>query len=242
MSEISPDSMSYLMSNLSAGREYSLKLAAKNLVGLGKCFTHEPPVRTLDMDPEFVPEISIKGITKNAISVGWTDPPEAVAPYIHFYKVTKRAKDQTAEIIHSQPFPIHLWDGLAPATRYLFTVAACNRYSGECSAASPLMSGSTYDGVAGPPLLLVLDGVTYSHLIDPRTGEPLTNHQSCTAIASTAIDADAAATALSVLGRAASSQRFETLPIDQAVLLYCDATSDPAQRSSIRFSRLLAEK
>ena len=89
---------------------------------------------------------------------------------------------------------------------------------------------------------LVLDGVTYSHLIDPRTGEPLTNHQSCTAIASTAIDADAAATALSVLGRAASSQRFETLPIDQAVLLYCDATSDPGQRSSIRFSRLLAEK
>lgn len=89
---------------------------------------------------------------------------------------------------------------------------------------------------------LVLDGVTYSHLIDPRTGEPLTNHQSCTAIASTAIDADAAATAMSVLGRAASSQRFETLPIDQAVLLYCDATNDPGQRSTIRFSRLLPEK
>ena len=89
---------------------------------------------------------------------------------------------------------------------------------------------------------LVLDGVTYSHLIDPRTGEPLTNHQSCTAIASTTIDADAAATALSVLGRAASSQRFETLPIDQAVLLYSELESGPAQRSTIRFSRLLAEK
>lgn len=89
---------------------------------------------------------------------------------------------------------------------------------------------------------LVLDGVTYSHLIDPRTGEPLTNHQSCTAIASTAIDADAAATALSVLGRAASSQRFEMLPIDQAVLLYSELESDPGQRSSIRFSRLLSEK
>ena len=89
---------------------------------------------------------------------------------------------------------------------------------------------------------LVLDGVTYSHLIDPRTGEPLTNHQSCTAIASTTIDADAAATALSVLGRAASSQRFETLPIDQAVLLYSELESGPAQRSTPRFSRLLTEK
>ena len=176
MSEISPDSTSYLMSNLSADREYSLKLAAKNLVGLGEVFTHEPPVRTLDMDPEFVPEISIKGITKNAISVGWTDPSEAVAPYIHFYKVTKRAKDHTAEIIHSQPFPIHLWDGLAPATRYLFTVAACNRYSGECSAASPLMSGSTYDGVAGPPADVTLncrsDNVSAMNWVDVRWQPP----------------------------------------------------------------------
>ncbi|MCY3007292.1 MAG: FAD:protein FMN transferase [Planctomycetota bacterium] len=89
---------------------------------------------------------------------------------------------------------------------------------------------------------LVIDGVTYSHLLDPRTGDPLTNHQSCTAIASKAIDADAAATALSVLGRTSSSDRFDRLPIDQAILLYCDATSDPAQRSSIRFSRLLSEK
>lgn len=89
---------------------------------------------------------------------------------------------------------------------------------------------------------LVLDGVTYSHLLDPRTGEPLKNHQSCTAIASTTIDADAAATALSVLGRAASSQRFETLPIDQAILLYSELESDPGQSPSIRFSRLFSEK
>jgi len=89
---------------------------------------------------------------------------------------------------------------------------------------------------------LVLDGVTYSHLLDPRTGEPLTNHQSCTAIASTTIDADAAATALSVLGRAAGSQRFETLPIDQAILLYSELQSDPGQSPSIRFSRLFSEK
>lgn len=85
---------------------------------------------------------------------------------------------------------------------------------------------------------LLVDGVTYSHLLDPRTGEPLTNHQSCTAIASTAIDADAAATSLSVLGRAASSQRFETLPIDQAILLYSALRNDPGQSPSIHFSRL----
>jgi len=88
VSEISPDSTSYLMSSLSPGRAYTLKLAAKNLVGLGNYSEIAPAsIRTLHADPEFIPEISIKGITKNAISIGWTDPPEGLAPYIHFYKV-----------------------------------------------------------------------------------------------------------------------------------------------------------
>jgi protein-tyrosine phosphatase len=177
VTEISPGSTSYLMSNLSAGKEYNVKLAAKNLIGLGDFFIFNTTVRTLDTDPEFVPEISIKGITKNSIFVGWNDPPEAVAPYIHFYKVTKRAEDHTAEVIHNQPSSIHLWDGLAPATRYLFTVAACNRYSGECSASSPVMAGSTYDGVAGPPADVSLscrsDNVSAMNWVDVKWQPPV---------------------------------------------------------------------
>jgi hypothetical protein len=79
------------MSSLSPGRAYTLKLAGKNLVGLGNYSEIAPAsIRTLHSDPEFIPEISIKGITKNAISIGWTDPPEGLAPYIHFYKVWYR--------------------------------------------------------------------------------------------------------------------------------------------------------
>jgi protein-tyrosine phosphatase len=178
LSEISPDSRRYLMSNLTAGKEYSLRLAAKNLVGLGEFATYDAAaVRTLPTDPEFIPEVSIKGITKNSISVGWTDPPEAVAPHIHFYKVTMRTEDQITEHIHQAAYPLHLWSGLTPATQYYFTVAACNSYSGECSPpSSPPTAGGTYDGVAGPPAEVTLncrsDNVSAMNWVDVKWQPP----------------------------------------------------------------------
>ncbi len=84
--------------------------------------------------------------------------------------------DQTFEVIHNQPFPIHLWDGLSPATQYHFTVAACNRYSGECSPASPPLAGSTYDGLAGPPADVSLscrsDNVSAMNWVDVKWTPP----------------------------------------------------------------------
>jgi thiamine biosynthesis lipoprotein len=47
---------------------------------------------------------------------------------------------------------------------------------------------------------LVLNGVRYSHIIDPRTGWALTTHCSVTVVAKTAALADGWASALSVLG------------------------------------------
>jgi thiamine biosynthesis lipoprotein len=49
-----------------------------------------------------------------------------------------------------------------------------------------------------------LDGVRYSHVIDPRSGLGLTNGITARVIARDAATADALATAYSVLGRAAS--------------------------------------
>lgn len=46
-----------------------------------------------------------------------------------------------------------------------------------------------------------LDGVRYSHILDPRTGMPLTGRRSVTVIARDATWSDALATAISVLGR-----------------------------------------
>ena len=47
---------------------------------------------------------------------------------------------------------------------------------------------------------LEIDGVRYSHIIDPRDGEPLTRRCVCAVLASNATTADALASALCVLG------------------------------------------
>jgi thiamine biosynthesis lipoprotein len=47
---------------------------------------------------------------------------------------------------------------------------------------------------------LIVDGKRYSHLIDPRTGNPLTGRMSTTVIAPRSTDADALASAVAVLG------------------------------------------
>ena len=64
-----------------------------------------------------------------------------------------------------------------------------------------------------------IDGRRYSHLIDPITGSPLERRQSATVIAATAIDADAGATALCLLGMENSSQQFDAMPLAEAYLM-----------------------
>ena len=58
---------------------------------------------------------------------------------------------------------------------------------------------------------LEVDGVRYSHIVDPRTGMGITNHLLVSVVASTSTKADALATAISVVGRekgSALAKRF----------------------------------
>lgn len=87
----------------------------------------------------------------------------------------------------------------------------------------------------------LIDGVSYSHLVDPRKGQPLLGHQSCTAISSKATDADAAATTLSVMGTRDSSKFFDRLGIDQAILLFSDPLIAEQKDSPVSFVRLAHE-
>ena len=57
-----------------------------------------------------------------------------------------------------------------------------------------------------------IGGKSYSHIIDPRSGKPAKHIRSASVIAPTAIDADAAATALSVLPPKVGLRLLETLP------------------------------
>jgi thiamine biosynthesis lipoprotein len=86
-----------------------------------------------------------------------------------------------------------------------------------------------------------IDGVRYSHLVDPRAGVPLTRRQSVTVLATTAIDADAGATALSVLGMEISSELFETLPLREAILLEAD-TNSTGDDAALRYRHLSIEE
>ncbi|MCF7957727.1 MAG: FAD:protein FMN transferase [Phycisphaerae bacterium] len=77
---------------------------------------------------------------------------------------------------------------------------------------------------------VTIQGEQYSHIIDPRTGHPATILPSVTVIAPTCLDADALATAISVLGPQKGLLLIESLPSTEAFLIanpQDTAASDP---------------
>ena len=67
--------------------------------GRGEFDLYHSEVTTLAWDPVFVPEVGLKGLTWNSISIGWNNPPENFLPYIHYYKLTKKTEDQEVSMI-----------------------------------------------------------------------------------------------------------------------------------------------
>lgn len=91
-----------------------------------------------------------------------------------------------------------------------------------------------------------IDGRRYSHLIDPTSGNPLERRQSATVIAATAIDADAGATALCLMGLENSSQQFDGMPLIEAYLMEVskeEKTGEPRIQSpskTVRYRHLFS--
>ncbi len=65
----------------------------------------------------------------------------------------------------------------------------------------------------------IIKGKRYSHIIDPRTGKPIRKLPSVTIIAKRSVDADALATAVSVLGPKEGMKLIESLPDTEALLI-----------------------
>ena len=65
-----------------------------------------------------------------------------------------------------------------------------------------------------------IDGKRYSHIVDPKTGLGLTNRLTVSVIAPTAADADALASAVSVLGPEKGLALIRTLPQTEAQILH----------------------
>jgi thiamine biosynthesis lipoprotein len=69
---------------------------------------------------------------------------------------------------------------------------------------------------------VVIDGVRYSHIVDPRTGLGLTRRSSVTIVAHDGITADSLATAVSVLGPEKGVTLIEETPETASLVVYLD--------------------
>lgn len=77
-----------------------------------------------------------------------------------------------------------------------------------------------------------LNGKRYSHIIDPRTGLPVTGRSSVTIVAATGADADAAASAVSVLGGEAGMKFVESRADLEAIIVTAERDQGKASVSS----------
>ena len=75
-------------------------------------------------DPDFVPEISLKGVTLNSITIGWSNPPEEMRDHVHYYMLIVQDNNSTKkEAIHpGGTMNLYLFQNLQSATTYRFKV------------------------------------------------------------------------------------------------------------------------
>jgi len=75
-------------------------------------------------DPYFVPEISVKGVTFNSITIGWSQPPEEMRDHVHYYMLIVQNNSTTKEAVHpEQSMNLFLFTDLQSATTYRFKVS-----------------------------------------------------------------------------------------------------------------------
>ena len=130
--KIPKDATHFVMSNLTADSTYLIKLSAQNEFGMGEFDLYHTEIRTLKSDPTYVPELGVKGITWNSISLGWNSPPEDkvenIMEYITYYKITRQTATEEVRncfaILHSAP-NLNPWKLLK--MQYLFLHGLLNR-------------------------------------------------------------------------------------------------------------------
>jgi hypothetical protein len=100
----------------------------KLLLRYVQCQLHELWCTTyyflLFLDPYFVPEISVKGVTLNSITIGWSQPPEEMRDHVHYYMLIVQNNSTTKEAFHpEQSMNLFLFTDLQAATTYHFKVS-----------------------------------------------------------------------------------------------------------------------
>lgn len=138
---------------------YTVKIMAKNSQG-ESMYSTSGPIKMLDEEPVFVPEVTVTGVTSSSITIKWTSPPDKFKDHIHYYNLILRPYNTSGKLEAVQPATkdyLYMFSDLKSATKYSFQVAACSDYSKECGPWSKIVDGVTMDGIAGPPSNATVD-------------------------------------------------------------------------------------
>ncbi|XP_011297153.1 tyrosine-protein phosphatase 69D isoform X3 [Fopius arisanus] len=146
------ENTNFVLQGFEKSTEYQLSISAINEVGESQVYHDNRWIKTLDADPIFVPNVSVKGFTESSITVGWTMPSPALREHVHYYTLMMIHDLQTKEAVHpASEFNDYVFVELNPATTYLFKISACSYYTKQCGNWSAEVSGTTMDGVCSPP-------------------------------------------------------------------------------------------
>lgn len=174
---------SYVLKNFEANTSYLLRISAKNSIGEGTHHQYHLPVRTLETDPIFVPNVRSPGRTAETITIAWEAPPAELLPYVQYYELVVMESGETPKVVeetlyhqNSRNLP-YMFDNLKSATDYEFKVRACNELTKQCGPWSEKVNETTMDGQASKPTDLSVTCLAHnaSHI---RTHSVLVNWNS----------------------------------------------------------------
>ncbi|CAG9763906.1 unnamed protein product [Ceutorhynchus assimilis] len=131
---------------------FTVRVMAKNPQGESQYVTSQP-IKMLDEEPIFIPEVTVTGVTSSSITIKWSNPPQKFIDHIHYYNLILRSYNSTQklEAIQSAKDYLYMFSELNSATTYNFQVAGCSDYSKKCGPWSEIVNGTTMDGISGPP-------------------------------------------------------------------------------------------
>uniref|UniRef100_A0A1B6CKV8 protein-tyrosine-phosphatase n=1 Tax=Clastoptera arizonana TaxID=38151 RepID=A0A1B6CKV8_9HEMI len=127
-------------------------------------------VRTLQRDPDFIPNISLKGVAPEGINIGWSLPPLDMKDHVHYYEIVMYNNETHKQAVNpAENMNTYIFTDLQCATTYYFKVSACSEYTHQCGNWSEVINGTTMDGVSGPPENVIVtckyDNSRYSSVV-----------------------------------------------------------------------------
>lgn len=122
---IGPGNTSFVLSGLNSSTEYRLRLKVKTMYEWSHP-SNEGIGKTLEKEPNFVPNISINGFSATSVTIAWAPPPTDIAPLIHYYLLEARKKDENGLVLSSvqrdnKNLP-YMFGNLEPHSTYVFQV------------------------------------------------------------------------------------------------------------------------